>query len=132
MYFELFSVQRKLRNAILAGLISSAIIALASTVIACVFFLRRPGQTWLQMLESGQSHGFGSWAPVHGTLMLLLDIYILVLPLDILRKLNMTTNKKIQLAVVFATAMLCVGSHPFRSSFRGWVVRSCFQSSNDH
>jgi len=106
MYFDIFRVQTGLRIGIIVGLVFSLAVAIVSAVLVIVYVTPHGSATWMDLVTNNQTQGFAIWAPTHGSLMVLVDVYIFLLPLPTILKLKMTLKKKIQVTAVFLTALL--------------------------
>lgn len=76
---------------------------------AAVFDAPKLGQTWEQELEYLASTGDKSliyWGPIQGSCSVLLDLFIFIMPLPVLKKLQLPMERKLQLFALFATALL--------------------------
>ncbi|KUI58338.1 hypothetical protein VP1G_05588 [Cytospora mali] len=129
-----------MRFAIRIGLGVNFILYTTSLVVLSYFSAPHIGQTWddivLQYVENPKLFSI-YWGVGTAAVSLVLDIYILILPLPIIVKLNMSATKRVQLMAVFFTAFLgvvaCTVSLVYRvkalldvdTSWDGGVVLNC-------
>ncbi len=111
LYLQLFSIYRTMRYAIWAGIIFSGIIYFPHTILVIVFNAPHGGQQWADLATNGMPQKLGFYAPVHGIGSIVLDIYIFIIPLLMITKLQVTSKKRLQLIGVFITALL-YAAHP--------------------
>ncbi|KAI1330303.1 hypothetical protein F5Y16DRAFT_34350 [Xylariaceae sp. FL0255] len=110
LYFQLFAVNRATRWGIIGAIVFAGLIYLPHPILVIVFTAPRPGQSWLAPSMDGMASKLDVYAPIHGLGSIILDIWILVLPLPALSKLNISTKKKLKLFAVFITGSLGVAS----------------------
>jgi hypothetical protein len=110
LYLEIFGHNVRVRRILYGGLVFSAV--LYSTYLPFAGYYNAPhaGETWHSLLEGAQhidtTTVFRQWSIVVGLWSALLDLYIFILPLVLLRRLHVSTAKKIQLVGVFGLALL--------------------------
>lgn len=109
LFHQVFHVSRQMRLAIRAGIIVNAL--LYGTSIAAFSFHSVPhlGQTWDDIVVAVLLHPefFAiKWGIGQATVGAALDIYIFILPLPAIARLNLSARKRIQLIAVFFTAIL--------------------------
>lgn len=108
-YRQLFHVHRSLRISVWIGLTACFVIYFTGIPLNAVYQAPKPGQTWKQLLEHEEITGGREimyWGAVQGFLSVVLDLYIFVLPLPILFKLQMPRRRKTQLVALFGTGLL--------------------------
>ena len=105
LYLQIFSIHKTTRMAIWAGMIYNFIIYAPNFGIHGALCAPAPGQPWtFEVMENcSRSDIIG---PIQGTLGLLEDIYIFVLPIPALSRLQMKNKKKIGLLFIFGIALL--------------------------
>ncbi|KAK8043459.1 hypothetical protein PG993_005889 [Apiospora rasikravindrae] len=118
MFLQVFSVQRHTRDLIYTGLVATFLIYFPSIPLSAIFTAPRVGHSWDELVTNGSPQKLVYWGIVQGSLATVLDIYILILPLPILSKLQLPLRKRLQLAAVFATAILGVLSSIVALYFR--------------
>ena len=105
LYLQFFKMHRPTRIAAYIGIVFNFLIYLPHIPIAAVLCSPAPGQPWgLEVdVKCGRSV---VWGPIQGTLALVEDIYIFILPIPVLVGLNMNSQKKIGTLLIFGTALL--------------------------
>ncbi|KAI2471076.1 hypothetical protein F4781DRAFT_141846 [Annulohypoxylon bovei var. microspora] len=113
MYLQLFSISRGMRIAIWIGLVFDFLIYIPSIPMAAIYEAPRIGQSWDDMLiliTQRQDSILVPYGVATGVASVLLDFYIFILPLPIIARLNLSRSKKIQISLVFMTALLGVAA----------------------
>ncbi|KAI0837145.1 hypothetical protein F5Y06DRAFT_304868 [Hypoxylon sp. FL0890] len=108
MYLQLFSVSRRMRVAVWIGLAFNFLVYIPSIPMAAIYETPRPGHSWEEMIAIDKQSQQGVLVPyaiTTGAASVLLDLYIFLLPLPIIARLNLSRSKKIQVALVFMTAL---------------------------
>ncbi|KAI1087033.1 hypothetical protein F5B19DRAFT_500444 [Rostrohypoxylon terebratum] len=118
MFRQVFSVHKHMRIYIYIGLIATFLIYFPSIPLSAIFTAPRVGQSWEDLLATGSPRKLIYWGVVQGSLSIVLDIYIFILPLPILVKLNLSPKKRFQLVAIFAAALLGVAASAVALYFR--------------
>ncbi|RYP26193.1 hypothetical protein DL767_008145 [Monosporascus sp. MG133] len=108
LYLEIFGVKIGLCIAVYIGLIFNAILYLSFIPMASYFGAPHAGRSWESMLTTTEGLALLPWGIVIGAGSVLLDAYILILPLPIIYHLTISTSKRLQLVAVFGTALMGV------------------------
>ncbi|KAM7188564.1 hypothetical protein V8F33_010529 [Rhypophila sp. PSN 637] len=110
MYRDIFSISRTTHIAIWIGLVLNFLIYIPSIPIAVYYETPRAGQSWEELIYTVPNlepilvpYGIAT-----GAAALLMDVYIFILPLPVVLRLNLSRTKKIQALAIFATALLAV------------------------
>ncbi|KAL8940799.1 MAG: hypothetical protein Q9216_002625 [Gyalolechia sp. 2 TL-2023] len=111
MYLSIFGQWRWMRIAATVGGVITA--AFYTTMTACIFAFTTPGRD-----ETWESHQFtrgarldAKFGPAQSAVGLGIDIYVLILPMIGIFKLQMAMRRKLGVAVIFMSAILaCLGS----------------------
>lgn len=109
MYHQLFRIHRWIRVCVWVGILFGIAIYVPSIPLAAILSAPKVGQTWEEELEYLASTGdksFIYWGPIQGSCSVLLDLFIFVMPLPVLKNLQLPTKRKLQLFALFATALL--------------------------
>lgn len=106
LYFQVFSVERKMKLFIKAAIALSCLVYIPHPVLVIVFQTPRSGETWTDLATNGRPQKMTYYAPIHGVCEVFLNIWMLIIPLLAIRNLQITRRKKIQLAAVFLTAIM--------------------------
>lgn len=109
LFHQIFQVSKQMRIAILFGIIVNAILYGTSIAVLGYYSLPHVGQSWDDVVVDAVLHpdifAF-KWGVGQSTVGAALDIYIFILPLPTIAKLNLSARKRIQLMAVFFTAVL--------------------------
>lgn len=103
-----------MRVAIWIGLTFNFLIYGPGIAVATYYEAPRVGETWLDTLD-GRNMAPLSWWQAQSALVVALDIYIFVLPLPSLMRLQLPTRKRTSVIAVFSVALMWVSSislHP--------------------
>ncbi|KAI0197820.1 hypothetical protein F4808DRAFT_286814 [Astrocystis sublimbata] len=128
-YFQLFAVQRKMKIAIAAGILFCGLIYLPYPILVIIFNTPREGRTWADLATDPKSKRIAVYAPIHGVGSIIIDIYILALPLLIVYRLQASLRKRLNLLAVFAVALLGIISSVFSCY---WRILVLIDADGDH
>ncbi|KAI1177089.1 hypothetical protein F4777DRAFT_543702 [Nemania sp. FL0916] len=109
LYRQLFAADKRVRIGVYFGLAGSFLGYFATTLVFAYYSAPHVGQTWEQLLllelenKGGGRQAVPSGVTL-GALSILIDLYIFILPLPTLFRLNMALSKKIQVIALFAAA----------------------------
>lgn len=110
MYLHLFRPLKWLRWACYTGMVITWAFHIGRTIGSIYVMVPNPGQSWqasltnprrLKTAERGIPYSVGG---------LLLDVYILILPMIVLSKLKVSKTRRLELIAIFATGALCVSA----------------------
>lgn len=105
LYLNIFGHMDKVRWSIYAAAFV-ALTVIVQTPLDAVKCGRIPGQPWgLQNPECSETFVYGV---VQGTVNLVLDLFILILPIPIVLRLNLPTSKRWGVLVIFLTGILAI------------------------
>lgn len=107
LYLRIFSPQRFMCILIYAGIVMVLLTNLVMTIILPVFCAPRKNEDWVSgfLSDRCESHTNKTFI-ASATLNFATDIYILIIPLPLVWKLHLSTNKRIGLILIFATGIL--------------------------
>ncbi|KAI0441101.1 hypothetical protein F4803DRAFT_563281 [Xylaria telfairii] len=109
LFHQIFEVTRSMRIAIRCGIIFTALLYVIINIPLCAIFnAPRVGETWGSLITSGRPQKIVIWAIIQSVLAIGLDLFILILPIPIIMKLHLSTEKKIRLLAVFTVAVVGV------------------------
>ncbi|OTA55245.1 hypothetical protein K449DRAFT_306030, partial [Hypoxylon sp. EC38] len=108
LFHQIFEVQRPMRIAIRVGIVFSALLYFANIPLSSVLSAPHVGETWASVLLSGRPQKELIWGVVQSAVGTVLDIFIFVLPIPVILRLQLSTKKKVQLLAVFTTALVGV------------------------
>lgn len=106
LYRQLFSIKRWMRVAINIGIAITFAIYFLNVPLAAIYSAPRVGHSWSEMLTSHGPRNMITFGIVMAVVSTLLDLYIFVLPLPNILHLQMPLGRRLQVACVFATALL--------------------------
>lgn len=114
LYRQLFGTGRRFRMAVDIGILITFLVYLSNIPLAVIYAAPRPGQSWDSILGSLETNArpFATGGIVQIAIETILNFYIFLLPLRILRHLNMPSKKRWQLVGVFSIAILYVTKLP--------------------
>lgn len=110
---QIFDIRDGMRLAIRIGLVATVVFYLPSLPIEAYFQAPAIGESWEDVMTSGKPQKAIYWGIVQSVLGIILDLYMFVLPLPVITQLHISRTKRIQLWVVFSTALMLV---PFLTS----------------
>jgi hypothetical protein len=112
LYLQLFRPMRWLRISIYIGAIFDVLTYGCFTILLFVAATPSNGQTWTAHLVSPEGRTLPGIASVTSACLgLVIDIYLLILPLIAISQLQMPTKRKIAVGLTFLTGILaCVAS----------------------
>ncbi|KAL7907121.1 hypothetical protein GGI35DRAFT_79155 [Trichoderma velutinum] len=108
LYLQIFSLHRTMRIAVYVVMALLIVTYWPSVFLEIAFGAPRSGETWTSLLTSGNPGKLIYWGPVQGSLAVIIDIAIFILPLPVLWKLNLSLRRRIALCAVFFTALMGV------------------------
>jgi flavin-dependent dehydrogenase len=107
LFRQIFTVERRRRIAIWAGLVATFLQSAATVAFQSYTLTPDPGKTWDDAaLNSKAERMGGSWWIANAALYIALDLYVLLLPLPIIVRLNWSTKKRLKALAVFSTGLL--------------------------
>ncbi|KAJ4861648.1 hypothetical protein T069G_02602 [Trichoderma breve] len=108
LYLQIFSANRTIRITVYILMVVLTLTYWTNSILEIAFACPRPGETWIDLLTSGNPGKIIYFGPVQGSLAVVIDIAIFILPLPVLWKLNMPLRRRIALCAVFFTALMGV------------------------
>ena len=105
LFLRVFSVDRPLRLAIYGAMIFTIPLYWTQLFTESYFCTPRPGHKWDLSIGQACSHNI-IWGVIQGVLNVVLDIYMLVLPIPAVLNLQLSKGKKVGVLAVFGTALL--------------------------
>ena len=106
LYYRLFALDRWTKIAIYSGMGITSCFYLATFIVQLVLCIPRPQESWTSMTcveRCSRGEGLGD---VHGVFGLVSDLYIFILPLPVLYRLQMSLKKKIGVTATFLTGLM--------------------------
>ncbi|KAI0859745.1 hypothetical protein F4860DRAFT_525756 [Xylaria cubensis] len=108
LYQQLFSNVRWMRIAVAAGLVFDFLFYGALVAVFVYYSIPHGNQTWEELYTNGSALHTAPTGLVQGPVTILIDLYLFILPLPILWRLQMTSKRRLQIIAVFATGFLAV------------------------
>lgn len=102
-YYSLFWPLRWVRISVWIGATISTIFYIVCAIAGFILNSPWPGESMLEDILSQHYSTFSRFSPAIGVVGMLVDLYLLILPIKAVMGLNMRTSKKVGLAVVFLT-----------------------------
>lgn len=106
LYLQFFSIKRPMRVAIYTGMVAVGVCYWANMFIDLSCLIPHAGEDWQDIVFNGRPEKLLPWSVVQGTLNVAIDLYTFFLPFPVLTKLNVTSRRRIELSLVFSTALL--------------------------
>ena len=106
LYLRIFSPNRTMRLLIYAGISVNLVYYVATAVGMMAFCLPRHGESWPLALLSQHCHHAITMTYVQGIFNIVSDLFILVLPIPVVWRLQMPQRKKWGVFAIFATGSL--------------------------
>jgi hypothetical protein len=106
LYLQVFSVERKMKMFIKAVILLSGIVYIPHPILVIIFQTPRAGESWTDLASNGRPQKMTYYAPIHGVCEVIINIWMLIIPLWVIRNLQINKRKKIQLAAVFLTGIM--------------------------
>ena len=106
LYLRIFSPDQKARYAIYFGIIANLIFYMVTTIFFGVWCIPRPEQTWLESSQTPRCQQSVIMDYPQGIFGVISDLYIFVLPMPNIVKLNLPYRKKVGIAAIFAVGSL--------------------------
>lgn len=128
LYGQLFAVGKRFKLAINLSILVTLLLYLSEFPLAGIYGAPKPGHSWDSLLESLEINAkpFALGGAVQSAFSTVLDIYIFILPLPILLKLQLMPRQRFQLLGIFSTALLGVGA-----SIASLIIKIRLMSSTD-
>ncbi|KAL4943636.1 hypothetical protein BDV06DRAFT_234517 [Aspergillus oleicola] len=108
LYRQIFTLEKPMRYAIRFGLVFTFAMYWPHVALESYYCAPHVGQSWNDLLTNGMPERLIYWGIVQGTLAVILDLYIFILPLPRLWKIQRPVWKRLQIMAVFSTALMGV------------------------
>ena len=106
MYRQIFSPLRWMRISALFGLVFTTLFYTSMAVCLFTFATPAKGQTWLSYQMSSREYLVLHFSVPQSAVGLAIDVYILILPIAAVSKLQMAIRRKFGIITIFATGLL--------------------------
>ncbi|KAK8050928.1 hypothetical protein PG993_002313 [Apiospora rasikravindrae] len=108
LFHQIFEVQKPTLMAIRFGIVFTAFLYFTNIPMSAILSAPHVGETWASVLTSGRPQKDLIWGVVQSALGIILDLYIFVLPIPAVVRLQLSKKRKIQILGVFTTALVGV------------------------
>lgn len=116
LYLRIFSPDRWTRVMIYLGATACFVCYMATAVTMTALCVPRHGESWFIALLSSRCHKAITMTYVQGIFNIVSDFYLLLLPIPVVWKLQLTLRKKIGISAIFMTGLLSVPFYLMRTS----------------
>lgn len=106
LYLRLFSVDRTTKYLVYFGMATVISFYLACMLVSMIACSPWTGKTRFQGLDSSRCHGEKILGYVMTVFNLISDFYLLIIPINVVRKLQMPTRKRIEVLSLFMFGFL--------------------------
>ena len=106
LYLRIFSVKQKVRYGVYAGLAWAFLLYWTGIPIATSFCVPRIGDVWDVQAVGERCAKMSLYLMTVSVLAVVLDFYILILPISTIMGLHMSLNRRLSILGVFGTAFL--------------------------
>ncbi|KAI2610571.1 hypothetical protein GGR54DRAFT_373308 [Hypoxylon sp. NC1633] len=118
LYRQIFGVKKRIRIAVSSGLLLTLLVYLPNIPLAAIFDAPSAGSSWESMATSTKSSHMIIWGIIQSSLTVLLDIYIFILPIPLIIKLQMPIGRRWQVFGVFTTALMGIAASVLSLAYR--------------
>lgn len=97
-----------MRIAIYIGMAAVTALYVTAIIASTYFVVPHAGETWDSVIaKSASGHFFSQyWGVASASAALVIDLFLFILPLPILWKLNLSSQRKLQISGVFSVGLL--------------------------
>ena len=106
LYHRLFALNRWTRIAIYFGVAFNGLFYLASCITLVILCIPRQRENWVSPTYAARCYRAEVTGIIQGIFGLVSDIYIFILPLPVLFRLQMSLKKKLGITAVFFTGLM--------------------------
>lgn len=106
LYYRIFALNRWTKIAIYFGIILTGLFYLASSIVLVVLCIPRRNESWTSMTNVTRCEQAEVMGDVQGIFGLASDLYIFILPLPVLFRLQMSLKKKLGITAIFLTGFM--------------------------
>ena len=108
MYLQIFRPMKRLRYGSYVGAVVNVLFYVCILIVTLAYTVPAPGQTWQESIQTARSVHSVTMSPYVSSGSLVLDVYILVLPIAGVSKLQLTIRRKMGVIVIFLTGLMLV------------------------
>ncbi|RJE22805.1 hypothetical protein PHISCL_04863 [Aspergillus sclerotialis] len=114
LYREIFTIQRPMRSAIYFGLVLAELQSWPTLAFTSYYLAPHAGQTWSEFRRklSYELYAYDVprtllyWVVAQGAAAVLLDLYIILLPIPLVLKLHLPRKQRLQVLGISSTALM--------------------------
>lgn len=106
LLFRLFSPNRRFRYFIYVGIIWTTLMSLTSVVVVAALCSPRRREAFNNIMVAQRCRDLNTWSIIQSSLNVLLDFYILYLPIPVVWKLQLGKRRKIGVLGIFMTGLM--------------------------
>ena len=106
LYYRIFGLSRWTRIAIYFGIVFTGLYYLASIIVLIVLCIPRRNESWTANPYVARCERAEVMGDVQGIFGLVSDLFIFVLPLPVLFRLQMSLKKKVGITAIFCTGLM--------------------------
>ena len=113
LYLRLFTISPRMRYSIWLGLILDFLLYWSGVPITTYYCTPRIGKPWNAFVIDQNCLKFGIYTVVQGAFSVILDLYIFILPIPVVLKIQMAPKRRVSILGIFGTACLWVLCNAF-------------------
>ena len=106
LYFRIFALEKRARYSIYFAMAFSFPLYWLSVVIDSYYNAPHIGEEWSEAIIAERGVASSIWGVVQGALNVLLDMFILMIPIPVILRLHLPAKKKAGTCVVFLTGFM--------------------------
>ena len=106
LYYRVFSLDYWTKMAIYIGIIVTFLFYVASTIANLILCIPRRNESWTSTQFAERCYRAEVMGDIQGVFGLVSDLYIFVLPLPVLCRLQMSSKKRTGISAVFLTGLM--------------------------
>lgn len=104
LYLDIFTIHRSMRIAIYFGLVLDVFHSLPTLAVTSYYLAPHAGQPW-QQLFTHDPLAPSIWTVIQGSLSVVIDLNIFILPIPLISGIRLPRRKRIQVFSIFSTAL---------------------------
>ena len=119
LYLNIFRPNNTMRFYIYIGAFSTTIFYMGIGIAQFIFLTPPPGMTWMEYIPSPRAKKITILSIPSAAVGLGIDLYILILPIGGVMRLQLPTRRKLGVCLIFITGILCVilSTYPINSIY---------------
>ena len=106
LYHRLFAISSGTRIAIYFGITLNGLFYLGSCIVPIILCIPRRNESWTSEIYEKRCYNSEVMGDILGIFGLVSDIYIFILPLPVIFRLQMSLKKKLGITAVFLTGLM--------------------------